>query len=154
MLDVTDPEPFRTRRLVRGALFVGALGLVVFGLFVVSIYPPTDDSYYPKCTLHQYTGLHCPGCGLTRSVFSLLHGDFSQALAYNVLWPIIFPLMLWGIGTAIWNTYSPNHSIRITLPRVVVAIWPWALVIALLAFGILRNIPAYPFDLLAPHELK
>jgi len=123
-------------------------------LFVVSMYPPSDDSYYPKCTLHKYTGLHCAGCGLTRSVFSLLHGEVLQSLAYNVLWPILLGILIWGLGKSLWNSNFPNREIRLTMPRVVVKLWPWVLVITLVAFTILRNIPAYPFDLLAPHELK
>jgi hypothetical protein len=141
------------RKLVRGTLYLGAIGLFAFGLFIISKYPPTEDSFYPKCTLHSQTGLHCPGCGLTRSVFSLLHGEVMQALAYNLLWPIILPIFLWGIGTSLWNSLSPDRPIHLRVPQVLLAIWPWLLVGTMFAFGILRNIPVYPFTLLAPHEL-
>jgi len=151
---VTERQHIHQRRFVRASLFGGALILIAFGLFFVWLHPPTDDSYYPKCTLHKYTGLHCPGCGLTRSVFSLLHGEVLQALAYNLLWPIVLPIMVWGIGTSLWNQFFPRYEVNFRLPSALLAVWPWVLMITLLAFGILRNIPAYPFDLLAPHELK
>ena len=61
-------------------------------LMVLYTYPPEDFAYYPKCWLYVLTGLHCPGCGATRAVFALLHGDWEQALAYNALFVLLLPL--------------------------------------------------------------
>ena len=35
----------------------------------------------PPCFFYQATGIPCPGCGLTRSVLSLLHGDATAGKA-------------------------------------------------------------------------
>jgi len=35
------------------------------------------------CTLKRFTGLSCPGCGLTRCFISLAHGDLAAAWAFN-----------------------------------------------------------------------
>ncbi len=127
---------------------------VAAGLFFVTLYPPTDDSYYPKCTLHSTTGLHCPGCGLTRSVYSSLHGEFAQAVAYNLLAPILIPLMFFGVVRGLWLTVFPPANFRASKRSPWLLRWfPAMLAAALIIFGVLRNIPAYPFNLLAPHQL-
>ncbi|WP_211841731.1 DUF2752 domain-containing protein [Rudaeicoccus suwonensis] len=33
--------------------------------------------------MYAATGLYCPACGATRSVYALLRGDFTAALVYN-----------------------------------------------------------------------
>ena len=35
------------------------------------------------CLFYQITGLKCPGCGITRLIFSLIKLDFNQAFFYN-----------------------------------------------------------------------
>jgi len=35
------------------------------------------------CMMKRYTGLTCPGCGLTRCFIALAHGDLPAAMAYN-----------------------------------------------------------------------
>src|SRR5262249_36109484 len=82
-----------SRRLVPGAILLLGTAAVAGGIFVLATVKPTDDSFYPKCQLHSLTGLHCPGCGTTRAVYSLLNGRFEQAMAYNVLVPIILPVL-------------------------------------------------------------
>lgn len=133
-----------------------ALAGIAAGLFFVILYPPTDDSYYPKCTLHSTTGLHCPGCGLTRSVYSSLHGEFAQAIAYNVFAPMLIPLLLYGVLRGLWSTVFPAKRIAgPSKPTSRLLRWfPAILAAMLILFGIFRNIPVYPFELLAPHELS
>ncbi len=150
-----DSKKARLRFTVRfGLLTVLGLGLAA-GLYFVMLNPPTDDSYYPKCTLHSTTGLHCPGCGLTRSVYSSLHGEFAQAIAYNVLAPILIPILIFGVLRGLWFTLFPAARCagpRKSTPRLL-RWYPVILAAVLILFGVLRNIPVYPLELLAPHEL-
>src|SRR5262249_13310082 len=110
---------------------------------------PTEDSFYPRCLFHTLTGLHCPGCGTTRCLHALLHGDPIQALAYNVLAVLALPfLLVWfaRLGLAAVR----NKRVR---SRPVPARWIRIIFIAIVVFWILRNLPWFPFDLLAPHAL-
>ena len=44
------------------------------------------------CPIKYYTGISCPGCGMTRAVWAALHLDFSTAWHYHPLYPLI-PVM-------------------------------------------------------------
>ena len=59
------------------ALFAGVvLGMAALGAgAVVFFFNPATHGFYPVCVFHQLTGLNCPGCGGTRSVYALLHGN-------------------------------------------------------------------------------
>lgn len=81
-------------------LLLAAAGLA-FGLFLILVVPPTDDSYYPRCQLHTLTGLHCPGCGTTRSLHALANGHIAQALAYNALAFIVIPIVGFSLGRSL-----------------------------------------------------
>ena len=49
------------------------------------------------CMTKRWTGLGCPGCGMTRAFAWLLRGDLSQALTYHPLAPLIaLELLLLG----------------------------------------------------------
>lgn len=140
----------RQRRLVRGAILaiagLGAAG----GLAVVATVSPADSPFYPKCQLHQLTGLHCPGCGLTRALHSGLNGDLSQAIAYNPLALIVLPVLALALVRSLWAWAWGQRSDPI-LPR-----WqhlPWVIAVVLAVFGVARNVPVYPLTLLAPHPL-
>ena len=47
------------------------------------------------CIFHKLTGLYCPGCGGTRAVAFLLHGDFLHSLVYHPFVPYAFVLCTW-----------------------------------------------------------
>ncbi|MCU0680682.1 MAG: DUF2752 domain-containing protein [Polyangiaceae bacterium] len=53
----------------------------------------------PGCPIAFFLRVPCPGCGLTRATLRLLHGDFSGALAFHPLVPLVLPLALAFAGT-------------------------------------------------------
>src|SRR4051794_38488830 len=74
-------------------LLAAATPLAIVAAAVLYSFPPTAYSFYPPCVFHLVTGLHCPGCGATRCVYSLVHGDLRQAAAYNPLLLVILPFL-------------------------------------------------------------
>lgn len=50
------------------------------------------------CPIRFVLGIPCPGCGITRALFSAVSFDFGMAFAYHPLWimtPIIFLYILY-----------------------------------------------------------
>jgi hypothetical protein len=45
------------------------------------------------CLTKRWTGVGCPGCGMTRSFISLGHGDVRAALHYNPAGPLLFAML-------------------------------------------------------------
>lgn len=87
----------------------------------------------PECPLHRLTGLYCAGCGGTRAIRALFHGDVAACFRLNPLLPL-FP------AAAVLFWFRPrllrNPAVLVGLPAAVVL------------FAILRNLPACAF--LAP----
>ena len=127
-----------------------ALVAAAGGAFVLTVVPPGNDTFYPRCQLHSLTGLHCPGCGTTRALHSILNGRIEQALAYNALAFIVLPVVGWSLAQSVWSWNAGRYQHQRERWAV---IGLWMLVVAMVLFGVLRNLPWYPFALLAPHEL-
>jgi Protein of unknown function (DUF2752) len=104
-------------------------------------------SWLPGCMLHRLTGLHCPGCGMTRAAHATLGGDLAAAFRFNPLGMVLLPLAIVGIGfeLAAWVRGKPLGF----TPRIG-GRWAWVVVFLIIGFWILRNIPAWPCTLLAP----
>lgn len=138
------------RRLIRGTIFV----LLIVGgaalAFGVASYPPNDQSFYPRCQLHSLTGLHCPGCGTTRAVHSLLNGNIEQAIAWNPITLIVVPILAIALIRSLWS-WAWERPLK---PMYRNPAWLAAAICTILIlFGILRNVPLEPFSRLAPHEI-
>lgn len=120
--------------------------IVVCASTVLFLFDPAASSFYGRCIFHWLTGLHCPGCGTLRASHQLLHLNLAAALRFNPLTVAALPFL----GYA----FASRASIGIRgrpLPRVFVpARWIWGLFVIILAFWFLRNVPFYPFSLLAP----
>ena len=69
-----------------------ALLFVAASIFV--IFPPTQYGFYPQCPIHRYFHILCPGCGTTRAIAALLHGNVAQALQLNALTTLLLPVAL------------------------------------------------------------
>ena len=138
-------KPSRFQRLI-------ALGLAIAapaGAVVLYKAPPTEDSFYPRCMFHTLTGLHCPGCGATRCLYALVHGDLRQAAAYNLLFLLAVPVLAYGGALLWWSLFTGRPTPTWRVPR-----WGlWALLGVVLVFWVVRNLGFPPFSWLAPHEL-
>lgn len=130
-------KPFAKREWITlGALLVlGAAACVI----LLAVPPGSAHAkWLPRCMFHQLTGLYCPGCGATRALSAMLHGELKSSLHNNLL---LFPLL------ALIAVLIVKPEISLKRP---VAI---AIVAVVLLFTILRNIPVAPFTYLAPVPL-
>ena len=117
-------------------LTVTALGIAA----VVFFFAPATHPFYPVCQFHRLTGLNCPGCGMTRAGFALLHGKFSAALRDNAL--LVLTLGALAIRGAWfgWNQFCGR-----TNGEFFPAKFLWPLLVLALVFTVLRNLPAFAF---------
>jgi hypothetical protein len=53
-------------------------------------YYNSGEQYFTICGFKNFTGLPCPGCGLTHSFCALGKGDLASAFGFNLLGPPLF----------------------------------------------------------------
>jgi len=117
---------------------------IICTIFLVNIYYVLYYKYkiVIPCLFHEITGLYCPGCGITRMIFSLFKLDLYQAFRYNSFVFFLLPFIIfYFVDTIIkWLKGQKNYLyLKINDKE-----WIILLVIALL-FGILRNLPYFKF---------
>ena len=62
--------------------------------------------YFPKCRYYETLGIYCPGCGCTRSVVSLLHGNIISSIRNNpaiIFFSLILTLLYIELTASIFN---------------------------------------------------
>ncbi|MET3931654.1 hypothetical protein ABIE51_003541 [Lysobacter sp. OAE881] len=121
---------FEMRTAVVGATAV----LTLLGAALLRVFQP--ESLWP-CIFHAVTGLHCPGCGLTRMLHALVHGDVARAWSMNPLAMIALPLL--AAMLAQWWLARPLLPASLNRYAHDGRVW----IVALLAFGVLRNLPMF-----------
>jgi hypothetical protein len=110
-----------------GAVLAAALGYI--GL----VDPHKPDSIFPICPFRLITGLNCPACGALRMVHDVLHGDLAAAINDNV-WLLVGVPLLAG-----WMLLRRRGGkLPLTLPTAA------AVMITLLAWTVVRNLPGFP----------
>ena len=129
---MTNPAQHGARRLLypalgAGALLVGALGYV--GL----VDPHKPDSVFPICPFRLLTGWNCPACGGLRMVHDVLHGDLAAAISDNAFLLVGIPVLA---GWILLRRRSGKSLF--SAPAVA------TLMIATLAWTVVRNLPGFP----------
>jgi hypothetical protein len=110
-----------------GVLLAGALGYI--GL----VDPHNPDSIFPICPFRLLTGLNCPGCGALRMIHDVLHGHLAAAINDNVMLLVGIPLL------AGWVLLRRRRGKPlVTLPAAA------AVMITLLGWTVVRNLPGFP----------
>lgn len=119
-----------------------AAAAMVFVLYRID--PNQPGNPLPKCVFLGITGFYCAGCGLTRAAHALVHGDIARAIsmnAYGMMALLLVPVLA-------LDYYRPlpawlSHPLRPVKSPIF-----WVGGAAL--FWVARNLPWYPFNLLAP----
>lgn len=122
------------KRLKKAALFVPLL--FVLGLVGVWL---SETGHGIPCIFHVVTGLQCPGCGVTRMLSALLHGDWRGAWESNAAILTLSPVLAGLVGLSLVRWIRTGSA---RLPR-----WADAVtvvcVVLLLLFTVARNLPAF-----------
>ncbi|MEL1265471.1 DUF2752 domain-containing protein [Pseudoxanthomonas putridarboris] len=124
---------------------LAVLSLAVAGVWLLRTFDPNaPGNPFPACMFKALTGLYCAGCGATRALHALLHGDVRAAFSMNPLLVLVLPVLpvltAWSLG---WRPVRLQPAMRWLLaPKLWLAL--------LLGFWVLRNLPWPPFSWLAP----
>jgi len=112
----------------------------------VAWFNPATAGFFPQCPLYLMTGLACPGCGLTRGFHALFHGDVLGALDYNALLPV-YVLLFAYLAASLVSVAARGRSLSFKLfqPKAL-----YCFLVVSLVFGVVRNLPFYPFSVLYP----
>jgi hypothetical protein len=106
--------------------FTAAGAVVAALLYVLYRYDPSTVSFYPPCVFRAVTGLLCPGCGATRAVHHLLHGDVAGAFRLNAMLLLVGPVLAIAVATR---------------PTLIGRPWfGWSVAVLIIGWGVFRNV--------------
>lgn len=123
-----------------------ALAAAVSGTALLYRYDPNAaGNPFPPCMFHALTGYWCIGCGMTRALHALVHGDIVHAFGMN---PLAMTLLALAPLLAAWKlewwrpvAMRPVAGL-LSEPRLWLVLLP--------AYWVARNLPWPPFAWLAP----
>ncbi len=102
--------------------------------------------FLPSCLLYEHTGVHCPGCGITRASRSMMQGELALALRYNPLVVILSPLLIaWFVIEITYWIQKRNYEFARLKPLYIKVIFTVVVV-----WFITRNIPHKAFEWARP----
>lgn len=129
----------------RGWLLSGLVAAAAVGATVLWHFDPHQaGNPLPPCPSLWLTGLFCPGCGTTRALHALLHGDLPGALAMNPLMVLSLP----PVAVLLAHELQLLPKSLAPLAKRLGNARAWAVVV--IGYAVLRNLPWPPFSWLAP----
>ena len=119
----------RTQKILKPLIMAGILG------FIYIIWLKITDLGI-QCVFYLWTGLKCPGCGITHMCMAVLNGDIEGARRENIFLFYMLPILglYWAADAMkyiITGRYLDKRMTNILL---------WTTVAALLIFGVCRNV--------------
>ena len=131
---------------LRLAILIGVPLVLIGGGTALFFLNPSEHSFFPKCSFYVATGFSCPGCGSTRALFHLTHGNVLEALRLN---PGLMALITLGLTDYVRFVVSVirGNPFKTLFGRLKLL---GALMGVMLVYGVIRNLPWRLFESLAP----
>jgi hypothetical protein len=99
-------------RRLGGWALAGAGGVAAFA--ILHVWAPSDGPSFTICPLRLFTGIPCPGCGMTRAFAHLAKGEWSAALHDHPLAPLLAAEL-----TLLWAAWGAAAARLVRLPALV-----------------------------------
>ena len=111
--------------------------LIILIIFISYFFINKYTGFGIPCLFYEITGYKCPGCGITRCLFAILHLNFKEAFNYNPLVFIYLPFIIaYFIYYDYLYIYNKKDKILVKIPSV----FSYILLGITILYGILRNI--------------
>lgn len=107
-LAISGHVPHGTGHLqMRPSLFASALALLFFRFC-----PVPDQPGFLVCGFHWITGRPCPLCGMTRALSFLAKGEWTEAMRFHPLSPIVLGILCGTFVAGMVHWLAPEFSWR------------------------------------------
>jgi len=121
----------------------------IAAIFVLARHHPSDLGFLPRCPSASL-GFACAGCGSTRAVHFLLQGDAGSAWRHNPMLILVGVPFAAVAAIATVRAACTGRWPRSPLPPVAAARLGIALIIILIGWTVVRNLPGAAFNALRP----
>ncbi len=95
------------------------------------------------CPIKKLFGISCPSCGITRMSVCFIHGKIRKAFHYNQVLPFILPILFIIFLRQKYRYILYDNNELSKLENTIIII----LIIILILYGIIRNLPFYPWKI-------
>ena len=131
----------QTCRTIEDDFFFLGIILAVFVSITAILFPLLQNQFQlPPCWFHLITGYFCPGCGGTRAVRALFHGQLLQAVRFHPFVPYTAGVYLYFMATqAVERISCGKFPIGMRYHNYLV----WTAVILILGNFVLKNVLHY-----------
>ncbi len=122
------------KRIIKVISIVLLLVILLVGYYFLN----SKYNFGIPCIFYKITGYKCPGCGITRALFSILNGNIKEAFKYNKLLFIVTPfLIIYFIYKSYIYILDKKES---KIINKIIRYSSYTLVIISIIYAILRNI--------------
>src|SRR5688572_33212988 len=101
----------------RLSVFMLWMTIAVAGVLLF-VLEPGRSVFLPGCPFRALTGFTCPGCGTTRGLHQLLHGNLGTAFEHNPLLVLSLPFLLYALLSYTSNVMRGRQLKKNTLPAI------------------------------------
>jgi hypothetical protein len=86
------------------SLLVLALAATLQTVDGTGVFVPVAGIQLPElCYARRWLGIECPGCGLTRSMIAIMHGQLTAAWKFNPAGLLVFGIVLFQLPYRVWQ---------------------------------------------------